>query len=524
MARSIRNLFLLAAICTSLLCAARPANKFVPIFDGVSLKGWEGNPKLWRVEDGAIIGQTTENDPIPANSFLVWRQGEVDDFELTFEFFINGGNSGVQYRSFEKPLEWGPDIMGGLQADFEAGTQHTGGLYGERSRQILARRGQKVEIGTDAKPQVMGSVGDPVELQAKIKLDDWNTFHVIAHGNHYIHKINGHVMVDVMDNDPAAPVSGLLGLQVHRGPPMVVKFRNIMLKRLQMAGKKKVVLIAGTKSHGYGAHEHNAGMKLLAEALNSNNTGIHAITYLDGHPDDPTALDNADAVVIYADGGIRHPWLSKLRQIDAVSNRRAGIGAIHFGVEVPAGEGGAHFIDWLGGYYEPWWSVNPHWEITDAILAEDHPITNGVKPFVVFDEWYFNMRFRPGMHGITPILSTVPPASTMTRPDGPHSGNPYIRSMVERGETQILSWVSENLNGSRGFGFTGGHNHWNWANPDFRKLVLNAITWLAGAEVPDNGVQSGTYTLETMQSNQDELPWGRYKEMEVRKMLQEWQQ
>ena len=427
MAFSRTQLFLAALVLAPVLVAANPAGRFVPIFDGVSLKGWDGNPKLWDVEDGAIVGRTSADDPIPANSFLVWRQGELDNFELKFEYMIDGGNSGLQYRAFEKPREWGPHILGGLQADFEAGTQHTGGLYGERSRRILARRGQKVEIGLDGKPDVVGSVGDPADLQALINLDGWNRFHVIARGNRYIHKINGHVMVDVIDNDPDGPTSGLLGLQVHRGPPMTVKFRNIQLKRLEMADKKKVVFIGGVKSHGYGSHEHAAGIKLLMDALNRNFPEIHSVGYFDGYPDDPTALDNADAVVLYSNGGLRHPWLGAIRPMDQLAARGGGIGAIHFAVEVPEGEPGAKLLDWIGGYFEPWWSVNPHWTLEGVELAENHPITNGVEPFELHDEWYFHIRFRPEMHGVTPILQALPPAHTMDRPDGPAFRQP-IRS------------------------------------------------------------------------------------------------
>ena len=330
-----------ALACSLTLSAAEPAERFVPIFDGVSLKGWEGDPRLWSVEDGAIVGQTSADEPIPANSFLVWREGVLDDFELRFEYWIDGGNSGVQYRAFQKPTEWGPFVMGGLQADFEAGERHTGGLYGERSRRILARRGQKVEIGTDGKPTLTGSLGDPAELQTLINMDGWNSFHVIARGNRYIHKINGHVMVDVIDSDPKAPIAGLLGLQVHRGPPMTVKFRNIELRRLKMADRRKVVFIGGVKSHGYGSHEHTAGIKLLIDALNKNFPEIHAAAYFDGHPPDPTALDNADAVVLYSNGGLGHPWLRSLRQIDAAAQRGAGIGAIHYAVELPQGRAGS---------------------------------------------------------------------------------------------------------------------------------------------------------------------------------------
>lgn len=504
------------------LAAATPAGKFVPIFDGVSLKGWEGDPRLWSVGDGAIVGRTTAEDPIPRNSFLVWREGVVDNFELRLEFMIDGGNSGIQYRAFEKPKEWGPHVLGGLQADFEAGERHTGGLYGERSRGILARRGQKVRIGGDGKPSVVGKVGDPVELQAKIDLNGWNSFHIIAKGNHYIHKINGHVMVDVIDNDPNAPVSGLVGLQVHRGPPMTVKFRNVELKRLELTPRRKVVFIGGVKSHGYGSHEHTAGIKLLMRALDEGFPGLHTVAYFDGHPNDPTALDNADAVVIYSNGGLRHPWLGASRQIDALAARRAGIGAIHFAVEVPEGDPGAKFLDWIGGYFERWWSVNPHWTIRDTVLAKGHPVTNGVEPFEINDEWYFQIRFRPGMHGVTPILQAVPPKKAMSRPDGPASGNPYARAAVNRRETQTLMWASERPNGGRGFGFTGGHVHWNWAHPGYRKLVLNAIAWIAGAEVPADGVESGPFSMDDMLANQDYEPWGRYDRAEVERMVGSW--
>ncbi len=518
-----RTKLLLAGLAlAAALPAAPPAGRFVPIFDGVSLKGWEGDPRLWTVEDGAIVGRTTADDPIPANSFLIWRQGTVDSFELKFEYWMDGGNSGVQYRSVEKPREWGQHILGGLQADFEAGERHTGGLYGERSRRILARRGEKVRIGADGKPQVVGSVGDPAELQKRIRLDGWNSFQVIARGNHYIHKINGHVMVDVIDDDPAAPVSGLVGLQVHRGPPMTVKFRNIQLKRLEMAQGRKVVFIGGVKSHGYGSHEHTAGIKLLMRALRQGYPSIHSVAYFDGHPEDPTALDNADAVVLYSNGGMRHPWLGAMGQIDALAARRAGIGAIHFAVEVPEGEPGAKFLDWIGGYFERWWSVNPHWTLRDVKLAEAHPIARGVEPFEINDEWYFQMRFRAGMRGITPILQAVPPKESMSRPDGPASGNPYARAAVERREIQTLMWASERPNGGRGFGFTGGHVHWNWAHPGYRKLVLNAIAWIAGEEVPPGGIESGPFAMVDMLAHQDYRPWGRYSEADVRGMVGSW--
>ena len=160
------SLRLVLVVCLSVGCliGARAAGQFREIFDGTSLKGWQGDSRLWSVQNGTIVGQTSDDDPIDKNSFLVWRQGEVDDFELKFDYKITGGNSGVQYRAFQKPKEWGPFVMGGPQADFEAGKRHSGGLYGERSRGILAKRGEKVLVGPDHKPTVVGSVGDAVEL------------------------------------------------------------------------------------------------------------------------------------------------------------------------------------------------------------------------------------------------------------------------------------------------------------------------------------------------------------------------
>jgi hypothetical protein len=146
--------------------------------------------------------------------------------------------------------------------------------------------------------------------------------------------------------------------------------------------------------------------------------------------------------------------------------------------------------------------VNPHWEGDFAKLPA-HPITSGVKPFQSNDEWYFNMRFAAGMKGVTPILSAVPPASTTNRNDGPHSGNPAVRQMVARGDTQHVGWAFERPNGGRGFGFTGGHFHKNWGIENQRRVVLNAILWTAQVKVPTTGVQSSV-TEEQLAANLDD--------------------
>jgi hypothetical protein len=125
-----------------------------------------------------------------------------------------------------------------------------------------------------------------------------------------------------------------------------------------------------------------------------------------------------------------------------------------------------------------------------------------VKPFKIRDEWYYHMRFRVGMKGVTPILSALPPASTLNGPDGTHSGNPAVREAVKKGEPQHLAWAYERPDGGRGFGFTGAHFHRNWGDENFRKVVLNALLWVARADVPVNGVECNV-TPDDLKQNLD---------------------
>lgn len=210
---------------------------FVSIFDGKTLDGWDGNPKFWSVQDGSITGETTKSNPTSGNTFIIWRKGKTADFELKLEYKIIGHNSGIQYRSFEVPdKKW---VIGGYQADMEAGDRYSGILYGERFRGILADRGQSTVIGTNHKPTVVGSVGKSEEIQTKIKKEDWNSYHIIAKGNTFEHRINGVTTIKCVDDDIKMRRSeGVLALQLHAGPPMKVQFRKIMLKD---TGKKKRV-------------------------------------------------------------------------------------------------------------------------------------------------------------------------------------------------------------------------------------------------------------------------------------------
>ena len=268
--------------------------------------------------------------------------------------------------------------------------------------------------------------------------------------------------------------------------------------------KKNVLMIAGRPSHGPGDHEHNAGIQLLAKCLAQGAADrVDVKFHLNAEWPSAEELAQADTVVIYSDGGGGHPALQgdHLAQLGAQMKRGCGFVCLHYAVEVPVTPGGPEFRDWLGGYFEPNWSVNPHWDADFKSLPK-HAITSGVKPFGTNDEWYFHMRFREGMKGVTPILTAIAPDSTMSRKDGPHEGNPAVREDVKNKVPQHVSWAVEREDGGRGFGFTGGHYHKGWGNENQRKLVLNAIVWSAKAEVPAGGIAS-KITDEELAANLD---------------------
>jgi len=503
------QLALALCVLASPALAADDEADFKPLFNGKDLAGWDGNPKFWSVKDGVVVGQTTADNPTQGNTFLIWKDGDVDDFELRLSYRIKNGNSGIQYRS----RDFGDWVAGGFQADFEAGDTYSGILYDERGDLgIVAQRGTSVVVGPDGEKKVVAKLGDSAEIQKKIKKEDWNDYVVTVQGNKYKHQINGQTTVEVVDDRPADKQrrSGILALQLHAGPPMTVEFKNVRIKKLKPAdkaastdaktAKKKIVLLAGRPSHAPGDHEHNAGCQLLARCLN-HVPGITAEVYRDGWPKDPSVLDSADSIVFFADGGDGHPAIQgdRLATLDKLLDRGVGMACLHYGVEVPKERGGAEFLRGIGGYFEMHWSVNPHWTANFDSFPE-HEITRGVKPFEVNDEWYYHMRFQPDMKGVTPLLTAVPPASTLERPNGPHSGNPFVRA--EAGKPQHVAWAYERPEGGRGFGFTGAHHHANWGNPSFRTLVLNALVWTAGGQVPADGVQCEV-TPEDLRQNLD---------------------
>jgi len=227
---------------------------FKSLFNGKDLTGWAGRPQHWSVEDGAITGRTTKEHPAEGNNFLIWKDGTVGDFELRLSYKIvpnndkGFANSGIQYRS----KEFGNFVVGGYQADFEAGKTYSGILYEERMDGILAQRGQKTVVKTadgKTKVEVVGALGKSEEIQARIKDKDWNDYVVIAQGNHFQHFINGVQTVDVVDERTGGKGAkeGVLALQLHAGEPMTVQFKNIRIKTLSggTAAKSDVDLLQG---------------------------------------------------------------------------------------------------------------------------------------------------------------------------------------------------------------------------------------------------------------------------------------
>lgn len=292
------------------------------------------------------------------------------------------------------------------------------------------------------------------------------------------------------------------------------------------ADKKNVLLIAGLPSHGPGEHEHNAGMLLLASGLKQAVPDLVNVTVtLNGEWPSSDQIASADTIVIYSDGGNKHPALPHLEQLSPKMAKGCGFVCLHYAVE-PAyeragwlsvdgkpvspppperfstGRGAKEFKEWMGGYFEAYYSVNPHWT-PDFKSLPDHPISRGVQPFSLNSEWYFHMRFKDKMEGITPILVSDVPAKIIRSKDDDHGGNPDVRrEVLEEKKPQILAWAVSRNDGGRGFGFTGGHYHSGWADDNQRMLVLNAILWTAKAEVPLSGVTT-KFSEAELAANQD---------------------
>jgi hypothetical protein len=208
---------------------------FTSIFDGETLNGWEGDPKYWRVADGIMTGEITPETVIKSNTFIIWRGGTPEDFELKVEYRITeAGNSGINYRSAvieDKVTPSNRFAMRGYQCDIDGRNRYTGNNYEEKGRLFLAQRGDVTRVTGTRIPVVLSRTGDNKEL-AQALTDGWNSAHLIIRGNVLMHNINGRLMCTVIDDDPSRPRKGMIGVQVHVGPPMRVEYRNWRIKRL----------------------------------------------------------------------------------------------------------------------------------------------------------------------------------------------------------------------------------------------------------------------------------------------------
>jgi type 1 glutamine amidotransferase len=246
---------------------------------------------------------------------------------------------------------------------------------------------------------------------------------------------------------------------------------------------KKIVLVAGTKSHAAGDHEFFAGTAILCNLLKQND--VWPVMVRDGWPKDEKVFDGADAIVFYADGRGGHPAVQKerLKLLGEHMEKGAGWVNLHYAVDYDP-KPGEVVTGWMGGFYDAKISTNPHWEAKVRELPK-HAISSGVKPFAVHDEWYFNMRWVGGGNdvreakGVTPILQAIPPDDKRGTDD----------AKLSKGRLETMAWAYDRKDGGRGFGFTGGHTHANWGSEDFRRVVTNAILWAAKADVPKDGAK-----------------------------------
>jgi hypothetical protein len=245
---------------------------------------------------------------------------------------------------------------------------------------------------------------------------------------------------------------------------------------------KKIVLVEGRQSHGPGEHEFFAGCAVLMNLLKQTD-GVWPVMARDGWPKNEKIFDGAASLVFFMDGRDGHPVVQtdkmgdRMDRLQKLMDRGVGWVNLHYAVDYRP-KFGKRVMSWMGGYYEPDYSINPHWDAAIRSLPQ-HPITRGVKPFVLRDEWYYNMRFPEDMKGVTPILTAIPPDGTrQTKAAKEHPGRP-----------EHLAWAHERPDGGRGFGFTGAHFHRNWADENFRRVVVNAILWTAKVDVPASGAK-----------------------------------
>jgi len=276
--------------------------------------------------------------------------------------------------------------------------------------------------------------------------------------------------------------------------------------------KRSIVFVYGPESHGYGAHAYGPAFTMLGRMLTEAVPEVEC-TVIPGDKD-ISLIETADAIVLGSDEGDLVKALGD--RIEPLMKKGVGLACIHYTLDPTDQVAVDRLIAWIGGAFVQYWSVNPFWE-AEFQSFPDHPVSRGLMPFKAYDEWYYHMKFVDDMKGVTPILSAVPPESTRRGRDGPHSGNPEVRKRT--GMAEVLSWTYERPDGGRGFGFTGMHEHWSWAQDSYRKSVLNGIAWIANIEIPKEGIPSKTPSLEEMQTDLDKPVPADFDAKEIREKI-----
>ena len=266
------------------------------------------------------------------------------------------------------------------------------------------------------------------------------------------------------------------------------------------AQTKKILFLAGARSHASGEHEFNAGCTLLAKALNEQSGLDVEASVIQGWPEDETAFDDVAAIIIYSDATkvVGKDW----EKADQLVKAGVGIMFMHYAVHPNIEMGEKYFRPWIGAAMETGYSVNPHW-VADLRAMPKHPISNGVPDIVpAYDEFYYNMRFQKDRGKVQDLITAMPSKQRIKRII--NLWNEYGSESI--GKDQTLMWGKEREDGGRGVGFTGGHYHRNWGSDGFRQLVLNAIVWVTGMEVPADGVKSNPLTEDDLNANLDVYP------------------
>lgn len=260
----------------------------------------------------------------------------------------------------------------------------------------------------------------------------------------------------------------------------------------QTEHKKTIIFAYGNSIHYWGDHENKLMSEMLAELINKN-TQVSAFALDANSPNFEAEISKADALMIISEGETNHPLMGKMEILKKFSDSGKGVGFIHYALDFGSDKESKILNDIIGGNFEQHWSVNPMFEADFKDFAK-HPITQGLKPFKMNDEFYFNMRFAEDEKNITHLLATIPPDAVRKKSAGSHSGNKFVRENLGRQET--IAWAYQKENNARGFGFTGAHSVFTLYNGNVRKLLLNASLWLAKENPPANGIESQMPPLE----------------------------